>query len=577
MKRFLALTLIAVLCLGIVPAFSAKEETAEVDLFAAATWEKGSFYDKEAPNAAQADTRRYTTIPCERGDKFTFKMPSTNWRLYIYPADANGSIDGNWFEIKDGMEYVITAINGRTPTVLRVTACPNPDGKITDDMWTKFDVSCFKSDGNLPEIIKEYNEFDELKWKVGTYHDNALHEDKGMRYAVLPCHKNDVYTFEFNNNDFGLRVYYYDEKGELTDFETTTLTKTAEIRINAKGGKVPSELRITAYPIAGGEITDAMWEEKFDITCTKESDFITVATMNYGLWYDGSSKYVPDHKVEETLAKWKFMLNRHDPDIIGGQEWLKHFDRSNKITVEEYLFGYKYAYQYVAEMENFASKFPITQYEKHYHTNSSRYYTTGYTEINGKEVFLINVHLGIEPDFNISRKAQYEDILNLLKDKEYFIMFGDFNAYTTSEFNVFKEAGYSVANGGAFGTFNTWTHFGTESSWKNEAIDNIVVSSNIKILKVKCDRRELSDHNMLIAELQILNGDEEDPSTDTSTDTSANTNTNTVTDEPSASTNTEEPKTSNVILPIAIIAGVVVAAAAALCFFLFRKKGAATK
>ena len=78
MKRFLALTLIAVLCLGIVPAFSAQEETAEVDLFAAATWEKGSFYDKEAPNAAQADTRRYTTIPCERGDKFTFKMPSTN-------------------------------------------------------------------------------------------------------------------------------------------------------------------------------------------------------------------------------------------------------------------------------------------------------------------------------------------------------------------------------------------------------------------------------------------------------------------------------------------------------------------
>ncbi|MBQ2271900.1 MAG: hypothetical protein II337_00405 [Clostridia bacterium] len=577
MKRILALTLIAVLCLGIVPAFSAKEEAAEVDLFAAATWNKGAFYHTETPNTGLAETRRYTTISCKEGDVFSFKFNSKNWNPYLYPADEKGSIDGNYVQVTDGMEYHVKAINGRVPTTLRITVCPSPDGVISDDMWAKFDVNCFRSDGKLPEIIKEYNEFDELKWKVGSYHDNALHEDKGMRYAVLPCHKNDVYTFEFNNNDFGLRIYYYDEKGELTDFETTTLTKTAEIRINAKNGKVPSELRITAYPIAGGEITDAMWEEKFDITCTKESDFITVATMNYGLWYDGGTKYVPDNKVEETLAKWKFMFDRHDPDIIGGQEWLKHFDRSNKIPVEEYLFGYKYAYQYVADMENFASKFPITQYEKHYHTNSTRYYTTGYVEINGKEIFLVNVHLGIEPDFNISRKAQYEDILNLLKDKEYFIMFGDFNAYTTSEFKVFKEAGYSVANGGAFGTFNTWTHFGTESSWKNQAIDNIVVSSNIKILKVKCDRRELSDHNMLIAELQILNGDEEEnTSTDTSTDTSANTNTNTVTDEPSASTNTD-PKTSNVILPIAVIAGVVVAAAAALCAFLFRKKSTASK
>ncbi|MBQ1216343.1 MAG: hypothetical protein IIX85_00110, partial [Clostridia bacterium] len=121
-------------------------------------------------------------------------------------------------------------------------------------------------------------------------------------------------------------------------------------------------------------------------------------------------------------------------------------------------------------------------------------------------------------------------------------------------------------------------------SWGNKAIDNIIVSPNIEILSVVCDRRDLSDHNMLVAELLLLDevpSDTED-NTDTSTDASTtDTVTDTVTNDTSVpATGTEGPDdndNSKSVLPIVVTVGVVVVAAAVLCVFLFRKKGAATK
>ena len=200
--------------------------------------------------------------------------------------------------------------------------------------------------------------------------------------------------------------------------------------------------------------------------------------------------------------------------------------------------------------------------------------------INGRKVCLINAHLSIEPDVNINRKFEYEDLLKAMEKEEYVIVFGDFNAYTVSEFDVFKNAGYSVVNGGKFGTFDTWTNFDKPSSWTNKAIDNIIVSPNIEILSAKVDRRDLSDHNILIAELHILDK-APDPSTDTSTDTSSEpTGTVTNTDLPTTNTDTnsgtETPVDENKS-PIGWIVGGIAAvlAIAAACFFAFRKKSPA--
>ena len=98
-----------------------------------------------------------------------------------------------------------------------------------------------------------------------------------------------------------------------------------------------------------------------------------------------------------------------------------------------------------------------------------------------------------------------------MNKEEYVILFGDFNAYTVSEFNLFTQAGYTLANCGKFGEFETWPHFDIEHSWKNEAIDNVIVSSNIKLLNVKADRRDLSDHSMLYADIQLIDKNHPEP------------------------------------------------------------------
>jgi len=544
MKRILIFLLALVMAGGLFVALPTS--AAGENVFATATWNKGAFYDTEKPNTNLASTRRYTVIPCEWGDSFNITMPSPNWHIYAYPADEKGSIDGKWVELTNGSRYVIKPINGRKPTSLRITVCPRPDGILTDAMWETFDAVCKIEKGTLvlPETAKATdNLFDSADWKNGSYYGNAVHGGADRRHAVFPCIVNDTFTFDFNGTEFGLWIYYYDKDGEIADLGYTTVTKDTEIKIVEKNGRTPSELRISVYPIAGGDITDAMWE-KFDVSCTRSSDLIRVATMNYGLWNDGVTKFVPDDKVDTVLAAWKKMLDDHDVDILAGQEWLEYFDRSNNLTVADYLFGYKYPYQYSTARgygKNLVSKTECTDYQDFVHSNlSGRMYTVAYTVINGKKVCLINAHLSLENDFNISRKSEYQNLLDVMKKQEYVIVFGDFNAYTTSEFDVFKEAGFSLVNGGKFGTFNTWTNFDKPSSWKNKAIDNIIVSSNIEVLGARVDRRDLSDHSMLVADLLVgATPETDDPgSTDSSTSDTSGTSDVLTTDTSGTSTDT---------------------------------------
>ena len=232
---------------------------------------------------------------------------------------------------------------------------------------------------------------------------------------------------------------------------------------------------------------------------------IRVATMNYGLWNDGVTKYVEDSKVTQVLDAWRRMLDDCDADILSGQEWLYHFDRSRQLAVDQCLFSSKYPYQYTTATghgKNLVSKTECTAYEVHDFSNGTkRQYTRAYTVIGGKRVCLINAHCSLETDFRIHRKAEFEELIHIMDGEEYAILFGDFNAYTIAEFELFSQAGYTVANGGEHGTFDTWTNFDKPSSWKNRAIDNIIVSTGIKMTHVAVDRRDLSDHSMLWADL----------------------------------------------------------------------------
>ena len=299
------------------------------NIFSKVTWNKGAFYETPTPNTSLAATRRYTVLDVEPGQIYEFLVP-LKWRLYCYPADANGSIDGYYVELFSGSQYVIKPVNGKMPTTLRITVCPNPDGVISDAMWNSFNAICLLSDEKyeLSNTAPGNNCLATAKWRSGAYYDNASHTAKDSRYAVIPCELNDTFEFNFKDSNFGFSVYYYDENGELKDFGHDTFTKNGKITITEKNGKVPTEIRITAYTTDGAEITDILWN-KLGATCIHSSDHIKVGTMNYGLWNDGSTKYVPDEKVDKVLARWKDMFDDHELDILGGQEYLEHFDRAN--------------------------------------------------------------------------------------------------------------------------------------------------------------------------------------------------------------------------------------------------------
>ena len=238
-----------------------------------------------------------------------------------------------------------------------------------------------------------------------------------------------------------------------------------------------------------------------------EEKRIRVATMNYGLWNDGITKYVEDEKAPAVLARWRQMLSDQNADIIAGQEYRPFFNRSNTMLSDQCLFSFLYPYQYSTTTgygKNLVSKTVCTDHAiRSFSTDRSRQYTKSHTVIQGTRVCLLNAHCSLEADFSISRKTEFAELLGAMAGKTHVILFGDFNVTSVAEFEVFQRAGYRIANGGEFGIFDTWTNFDKPSSWENRAIDNIIVSEDIRILNVAVDRRDLSDHSMLVADLVL--------------------------------------------------------------------------
>lgn len=127
-----------------------------------------------------------------------------------------------------------------------------------------------------------------------------------------------------------------------------------------------------------------------------------------------------------------------------------------------------------------------------------RPYLKGYTTVNGKRIAVFSVHL--QPNGFGGEKARIDatyELINLMNQEEYAIAMGDMNGAEVATY--MKEAGFHVANGGAFGNFNTYEYS------DSEYIDNIFTTSNIDIQFVECEKKYQagSDHYPLSAYLKI--------------------------------------------------------------------------
>ena len=250
---------------------------------------------------------------------------------------------------------------------------------------------------------------------------------------------------------------------------------------------------------------------------TKTSTGIKVATYNVGDWGWGAGLIAPEYK-SDYLALQNTIFTNIDADICALQEWNVNFctDGTLSSVVTSEYFDYLNGTGYWAIGSNIAfSSFNAYNYSTVSVSGDYAKYEKAYFNIGGIQVCLFNVHFDTD---QTKQEAQCSEILTLANQENYVIICGDFNTvieslsdtdYTTM-IKPFIDDGYTDANCGAFGIFQTYYRTADPSDSYKPATDHIIVSSNITITNAYIDTTKLTDglsqkidHIPLVAELSI--------------------------------------------------------------------------
>ena len=99
---------------------------------------------------------------------------------------------------------------------------------------------------------------------------------------------------------------------------------------------------------------------------------------------------------------------------------------------------------------------------------------------------------------NTYQRMAYQELAQKFASEPFVIIAGDMEAVEKNDYNIFKDYGYTLCNGGEFGWFDT-----CETPIVNscKALDNIVVKG-FNVIDVRMNLSPLSDHYPLIATLQ---------------------------------------------------------------------------
>lgn len=122
------------------------------------------------------------------------------------------------------------------------------------------------------------------------------------------------------------------------------------------------------------------------------------------------------------------------------------------------------------------------------------YYNKAYIYIGDHKVVLVNTHLAFDknnPDIAID---QIKELIKELDNEEYVVICGDFNT-SSSNYALFSEAGYSLANTGILKTF--------PSARPTAPLDNII-SKGLIIRDSHVVRSSLSDHYPIVCTISTV-------------------------------------------------------------------------
>lgn len=263
---------------------------------------------------------------------------------------------------------------------------------------------------------------------------------------------------------------------------------------------------LTAIYDADGNSLQTAYDAEGNVIYRRE-----MTVMSYNVqWLSG---------LNSNQTMQRLILDTYDADIIGIQEWTQL--GTTKPTDMPLFSDYNYSYLGIQTNKTaLVSKPVLTDVVGHVFENQgneTKGYQTAWFNYGDKDIFWVNAHMFYDDRSVIA--PQCEEIFDIVQDKEYFIITGDFNVLCKSTSSVwytecmkqFIDAGYNSANcSEQHGFLDTWTG-GKDTSGTWYCLDQIITSPNLEIIDVVVDQTKLNyldgtnaiDHLPIIARLRI--------------------------------------------------------------------------
>lgn len=242
---------------------------------------------------------------------------------------------------------------------------------------------------------------------------------------------------------------------------------------------------------------------------------VRVASWNLGHFSLGASSdtRITHDNYEEMRQKWAERINEIDADIFCCCEYNTNFVNASgddaAISARDAIFslyrnasiGAKNSYNQNAMFANVRfTGFKSVNFDNR---TQARYYIVNTVNIGGKDIKVVATHLDFNQDSTgqQNRALQMQQLISDFANDEYVIICADWNTSDGgSEFDVFANAGYKMANHGYLGDMLTYPAGDTQTS----ILDNIVVKGFAVNGIHLVNDATLTDHFAVYCDLTII-------------------------------------------------------------------------
>lgn len=438
-------------------------------------------------------------VPVLPNSKYFFKYPADN-KYQIYTCNYNDKkefllatpYDSVFFETSrttSFVRFVIKNKNGdyepiRKPEIL-ITTTRQDLYKITTGIFTRaiWSQGSLDNDG-LETVTDKRLRTDFIKTLMTSY--RVYFADVKYKIAIVFYDKDKKFVASTGYiNPLNADFYFNGAQGEYFRIVLNQNTTSEDVTLPLT---VISDAKITIFE---------------DIPTDYNKAYkIRVASHNLGHFNYGVGEGYSGVDVNDKINDWIKLYSGLNADIIGIQEFYLYFDKNKTQRADKLIYNHFYphvnngftdtAFATKSRLQNITCGFLKGAGDR----TTNRGYIKGYLDFDSTLVCFINVHLS--PNDPAQRLIQTQELITLLANETHFVLTGDFNANDASAYDLFRDAGFRMANTSVFGNYDTYIH-------DIFPLDNIITSSNILIDNViMLNNTATSDHRMLVSDLSIL-------------------------------------------------------------------------